>query len=157
MEGRHHMHIVEQIITSFIASAAFGIIFNVPRESLLKSGFVGMIGWLIYYLLTFYGVDEIPSTVASAFFIAIISQIHAKIYRTPIIIFTVAGIIPLVPGGTAYDAMRNFVENNYNEAISLAAKAFMISGSIAIGIVFSEVINQIIRQSKLNAKAKYRP
>jgi uncharacterized membrane protein YjjB (DUF3815 family) len=33
----------------------------------------------------------------------------------------------------------------------------MISGSIAIGIVFSEVINQIIRQSKLNAKAKYRP
>jgi uncharacterized membrane protein YjjB (DUF3815 family) len=53
--------------------------------------------------------------------------------------------------------MRNFVENNYNEAISLAAKAFMISGSIAIGIVFSEVINQIIRQSKLNAKAKYRP
>ncbi|WP_440971532.1 threonine/serine exporter family protein [Priestia megaterium] len=151
------MHIVEQIITSFIASAAFGIIFNVPRESLLKSGFVGMIGWLIYYLLTFHGVDEIPSTVASAFFIAIISQIYAKIYRTPIIIFTVAGIIPLVPGGTAYDAMRNFVENNYNEAISLAAKAFMISGSIAIGIVFSEVINQIIRQSKLNAKAKYRP
>ena len=108
-------------------------------------------------MLTFYGVDEIPSTVASAFFIAIISQIYAKIYRTPIIIFTVAGIIPLVPGGTAYDAMRNFVENNYNEAISLAAKAFMISGSIAIGIVFSEVINQIIRQSKLNAKAKYRP
>jgi len=149
--------IIEQIITSFIASAAFGIIFNVPRESLLKCGFVGMIGWLIYFLMTMYNIDEVPSTVASAFFIAIISQIYAKVYRMPIIIFTVAGIIPLVPGGIAYDAMRNFVENDYNTAISLAAKAFMISGSIAIGIVFSEVVNQIIRQSKLNVKAKYRP
>ncbi|TYR80242.1 threonine/serine exporter [Priestia megaterium] len=151
------MSIIEQTITSFIASAAFGIIFNVPRESLLKCGFVGMVGWLIYFLMTLNGMDEVLSTVASAFFIAIISQIYAKIYRTPIIIFTVAGIIPLVPGGIAYDAMRNFVENDYNTAISLAAKAFMISGSIAIGIVFSEVINQLIRQSKLNAKAKYRP
>ncbi|KSU87162.1 threonine/serine exporter family protein [Priestia flexa] len=151
------MTIIEQIITSFIASAAFGIIFNVPRESLLKCGFVGMIGWLIYFLMTMYNIDEVPSTVASAFFIAIISQIYAKVYRMPIIIFTVAGIIPLVPGGIAYDAMRNFVENDYNTAISLAAKAFMISGSIAIGIVFSEVVNQIIRQSKLNVKAKYRP
>ncbi|AQX53108.1 threonine/serine exporter family protein [Priestia flexa] len=151
------MTIIEQIITSFIASAAFGIIFNVPRESLLKCGFVGMIGWLIYFLMTMYNIDEVPSTVASAFFIAIISQIYAKVYRMPIIIFTVAGIIPLVPGGIAYDAMRNFVENDYNTAISLAAKAFMISGSIAIGIVFSEVVNQVIRQSKLNVKAKYRP
>ncbi len=151
------MTTIEQIITSFIASAAFGIIFNVPRESLLKCGFVGMIGWLIYFLMTMYNIDEVPSTVASAFFIAIISQIYAKVYRMPIIIFTVAGIIPLVPGGIAYDAMRNFVENDYNTAISLAAKAFMISGSIAIGIVFSEVVNQIIRQSKLNVKAKYRP
>nr|WP_277717182.1 threonine/serine exporter family protein [Priestia flexa]WEZ08903.1 threonine/serine exporter family protein [Priestia flexa] len=151
------MTIIEQIITSFIASAAFGIIFNVPRESLLKCGFVGMIGWLIYFLMTMYNIDEVPSTVASTFFIAIISQIYAKVYRMPIIIFTVAGIIPLVPGGIAYDAMRNFVENDYNTAISLAAKAFMISGSIAIGIVFSEVVNQVIRQSKLNVKAKYRP
>lgn len=92
------MTIIEQIITSFIASAAFGIIFNVPRESLLKCGFVGMIGWLIYFLMTMYNIDEVPSTVASAFFIAIISQIYAKVYRMPIIIFTVAGIIPLVPG-----------------------------------------------------------
>ena len=29
------------------------------------------------------------------------------------IIFSVAGIIPLVPGGTAYNAMRNIVEKDY--------------------------------------------
>jgi hypothetical protein len=30
----------------------------------------------------------------------------------------------------------------------------MISGSIAVGLIFSEVINQIIRNAKLNPKAK---
>ncbi|KIL49508.1 threonine/serine exporter family protein [Jeotgalibacillus soli] len=145
--------IAAQLVTSFIAAAAFGIIFNAPKESLIKCGLVGMIGWIVYFMLAFYGVDEVVATVSAAFIIAVISQVYAKLYKTPVIIFTVAGIIPLVPGGIAYNAMRNFVTNDYNMAINLAAKAFMISGAIAMGIILSEVINQLIRQSKLNSKA----
>lgn len=144
------MYIIEQIITSFIASAAFGIIFNAPRESLVKCGTVGMVGWVIYFVMTVKGMDIVLATVTASFIIAVLSQVYSKIYKTPVIIFSVAGIIPLVPGGMAYDAMRNFVQNDYNAAISLAAKAFMISGSIAIGLIFSEVINQVIRNRKLS-------
>lgn len=140
----------EQIVTSFIATGAFGIIFNIPRQSLLKCGLVGMIGWMIYFLLTFNKMDVVIATFVAAFSIGVMSQIYAKIYRTPSIIFSVSGIIPLVPGGIAYDAMRQFVENDYNLAITLAAKAFMISGAIAFGLVFSEVINQVIRKAKMN-------
>jgi uncharacterized membrane protein YjjB (DUF3815 family) len=50
----------------------------------------------------------------------------------------------------AHNAMRNFVENDYNIAVALAAKAFMISGAIAFGLVFSEVINQVIRRARIN-------
>src|SRR5574342_758934 len=135
------MTYVEQLITSFIASAAFGIIFNAPKESLFKCGFSGMIGWIVYYGLDYNGFGTVFATLMASFLIAVVSQVFAKAYRTPVIIFSVAGIIPLVPGGLAYDAMRNFVENNYNIAISLAAKASMISGAIAVGLVFSEVIN----------------
>jgi uncharacterized membrane protein YjjB (DUF3815 family) len=107
-----------------------------------------MVGWIAYILLSNGGIDIVLATVIASFIVAVISQYFAKTYKTPIIIFTVAGIIPLVPGGLAYDAMRNFVENDYNMAINLAAKAFMISGSIAMGLVFSEAINQAIRKSK---------
>ncbi|RIW33322.1 threonine/serine exporter [Bacillus salacetis] len=144
------MYIIEQIITSFIASAAFGVIFNAPKESLVKCGSVGMFGWIIYIVMTMNGMDIVLATVTASFLIAVLSQIFSKFYKTPVIIFSVAGIIPLVPGGMAYDAMRNFVQNDYNAAISLAAKAFMISGSIAIGLIFSEVINQVIRNRKLS-------
>jgi uncharacterized membrane protein YjjB (DUF3815 family) len=143
------MTIIEQLITSFIASAAFVIIFNGPKRSLFHCGLVGMVGWIFYFLLEANGVDMVLATVIASFSIAIASQYFAKKYKTPVIIYSVAGIIPLVPGGIAYNAMRNFVQNDYNLAINLAAKAFMISGSIAIGLVFSEVINQIIRKSKL--------
>jgi len=144
------MFILVHLITSFIASAAFGVIFNVPKSALLKCGFVGMVGWIIYITLeSLYHVDAMLATVVASAFISIISQTFAKIYKTPIIVFNISGIIPLVPGGMAYDAMRHFVENDYNMAVQLAAKAFMISGSIAIGLVFSEVINQMIRKIKI--------
>jgi uncharacterized membrane protein YjjB (DUF3815 family) len=139
--------LIEQLITSFIASAAFGIIFNAPVKSLIKCGLVGMVGWMIYIGLYQYTVDSVFSSLIASFFIAVICQYFAKVYKTPVIIFNVSGIIPLVPGGLAYDAMRQVVENDYNAAIPLAAKAFMISGAVAIGLVLSEVINQIIRKS----------
>jgi uncharacterized membrane protein YjjB (DUF3815 family) len=144
--------IYEQLITSFIATATFGIIFNVPKESLIKCGLVGMFGWMIYIFLEMTGINPVLATLCASFFIAVISQIFSKRFKTPVIIFSIVGIIPLVPGGLAYDAMRHFVENDYNTAIALAAKATTISGALAIGLVFSEVVNQSIRESKLNPK-----
>ncbi|XXM74373.1 threonine/serine exporter family protein [Lysinibacillus sphaericus] len=148
------MFIINHLVTSFIAAAAFGIIFNAPKKSLFKCGIVGMLGWVIYMLMFLNETDAVLATLLASFVVAVISQFFAKMYKTPVIIFSVAGIIPLVPGGLAYDAMRNFVENDYNAAITLAAKAFMISGSIAVGLIFSEVINQIIRNARFNASAR---
>jgi uncharacterized membrane protein YjjB (DUF3815 family) len=141
-----NLEILGQLITSFLATGAFGILFNAPKETLVKCGLIGMGGWLIYYLLERYSNDAIFATLAATIFIAVLSQELAKFYKTPVIIFSVAGLIPLVPGGLAYDAMRNFVENNYNAALGSAAKVLMLAGAIAFGLVFSEVINQVIRK-----------
>ncbi|MGG0285736.1 threonine/serine exporter family protein [Peribacillus butanolivorans] len=133
-----------QLITSFIASAAFGVIFNVPKNSLFQCGCVGMLGWALYFLLVENEINSIIATLAAAFIVAVISQYFAKRYKTPITIFNVSGIIPLVPGGLSYDAMKHFVENDFNIAVQLATKAFMLAGAIALGLIFAEVINQLI-------------
>lgn len=103
------MAVLAQAITSFIATGAFGILFNAPKESLIKCGLIGMGGWLIYFLLEDYSDNAILATLAATIFIAVLSQELAKFYKTPVIIFSVAGIIPLVPGGLAYDADRKSV------------------------------------------------
>ncbi|MEH7109983.1 threonine/serine exporter family protein [Bacillus sp. JJ1764] len=140
------MEIVGQMVTSFIATGAFGILFNAPKKTLIKCGLIGMGGWVLYYILEDFTNNAVLATLAATIFIAVLSQQLAKFYKTPVIIFSVAGIIPLVPGGMAYDAMRNFVENDYNAAIALAAKVLMLAGVIAFGLVFSEVINQVTKK-----------
>jgi uncharacterized membrane protein YjjB (DUF3815 family) len=141
--------IITQLLMSFIATAAFAVLFNVPRGTLIQCGFVGMLGWFLYISFLQISMNPIMATLIASFVVAVTSQIFAKVYKTPIIVFSVSGIIPLVPGGLAYDAMRNVVENQYDLAVQLAAKAFMLSGAIAIGLVFSEVINHVIRKSRL--------
>ena len=139
---------ITHLITSFVATASFGVLFNAPKKSLLKCGFVGMAGWLVYILLVNKQFDAVVASLIASSIIAFISLFFAKMYKTPVIIFSVSGIIPLVPGGLAYDAMRHFVENDYNSAMQLAAKAFMISGAIAVGLVVSEVLYQIFYKLK---------
>lgn len=146
---------IEQLITSFVAVVGFVIIINAPVKSLFKCGLVGMIGWLIYfYLVEYHQVDSVPASFAAAFVLTIISHFFARKYKTPVIIFIVGGIIPLVPGGLAYSAMRHFVINDYNMAIQLAAKVVLIAGAIAMGIVFSEVFNQVNRNLMMRFKRK---
>lgn len=135
---------LEQFVMSFIAAAGFGIIFNVPRKTLIQGGLTGALGWLAYLYFENLRFDQVFATFMAAFLVAVLSHILAKVYKTPMIIFSVAGIIPLVPGGLAYDAMRHVAQHEYTAAIELAAKAFMISGSIAMGLIFSEVMNQVL-------------
>lgn len=139
------MEFLLQIIFSFIATACFGVIFNAPTRALPFCGIVGSIGWTVYYLLMkIEGVTEIEASFLGAFIVALVAQIFARKFKTPMIIFNVAGIIPLVPGGVAYNTMRSIMEQNYNLGVQNGMRVFMISGAIAMGLVFAEVIVQLI-------------
>ncbi|WP_047983749.1 threonine/serine exporter family protein [Ornithinibacillus californiensis] len=136
--------ILAQLITSFVASAGFGILFNAPKKVLVQCGLNGMVGWIVYYVLVERGMDTVPATILAAMLVAMISRFFSKIYKTPIIIFNVSGIIPLVPGGMAYNAMRSVVQNDYLLAFQYSTKVMLLAGGIAMGLMFSEVVNQIM-------------
>lgn len=138
--------IVVHVITSFVASAAFGLLFYAPLQSIFQCGFIGMMGWMTYVFCSMV-LDPVTSTLAASFVVTIIGHIFSKAYRTPIIVYSVSGIIPLVPGGLAYDAMRQFVQEAYAEALVAAAQAFLLSGSIAVGLLCSEVIHQVLKNA----------
>ncbi|MFJ7934202.1 threonine/serine exporter family protein [Sporosarcina sp. NPDC096371] len=145
---------VIQAVLSFLAAAGFGIIFNAPRKMLFYCGFVGMTGWLIYSTFNQYSGDPVQASFLGAFAVAIVAHLFAKRFKMPMIIFSVAGIIPLVPGGMAYNAMRHIVENDYITSISFASRAFMVSGAIAMGLVFAEVMIQLIFKTSMRRKKR---
>ncbi|MFJ5766180.1 threonine/serine exporter family protein [Lysinibacillus sp. NPDC093210] len=154
------MDIFVQLIVSFFSTAGIAIIFNVPRKTLFHCGFVGVIGWMIYYLLTEHSMDVVDASFFSSFIIAIVAHLYARRFKMPMIIFIVAGIIPLVPGGMAYNAMRNVVEDDYLQGLQYGLKAFLITGAIVMGLVFAEVLMQFVfravRSSKSTLQRTYR-
>ena len=138
---------LQPLYTSLLATISFGIIFNIPKRTLISAGIIGMIGWGIYtYLITVSNYEMIFATFLAALFVAFFSQILAKFHKIPVTVLSVSGIIPLVPGGIAYDSMRNFIENDYATAIMLATETMLISGAIAFGLIFSGIISQTIKR-----------
>ncbi|MEG0259150.1 MAG: threonine/serine exporter family protein, partial [Lysinibacillus sp.] len=111
------MDFIIQFIMSFLATACFGVIFNTPRNIILHSGLVGATGWMIYYILAEQGIDVVEASFFGAFVVAIVAHIYARRFKIPMLIFSVAGIIPLVPGGMAYNTMRNVVEDDYFQGL----------------------------------------
>lgn len=85
-----------QLITSFIAAASFCILFN-ARGALLQCGLAGMVGWILYLELD-ERWDTVIATFAATVVVGVISQFFARSFKMPVIIFSVGGIIPLVPG-----------------------------------------------------------
>ena len=143
-----------QAVLSFLAAAGFGILFNAPRKMLFHCGSVGMAGWLIYRAFYEWSADPMQSSFLGAFAVALVAHIFARKFGMPMIIFSVPGIIPLVPGGMAYNAMRHIVENDFLAGISYASGAFMVSGAIAMGLVFAEVMFQLFFRSVAHRKRK---
>lgn len=125
-----------QFSFSFLATAAFAVITNVPRRSLICCGLSGAFGSLLGSL----GV-------------AFISDLFSKRLKMPVTIFNIPGMVPLVPGGLAYQAVRNLVTESYREAAHYAVQAIMIAGAIALGLVLSEVFNHNIRNFKVKRDA----
>jgi len=121
--------------SSFITTLAYGMLFNAPVRTLLASGIVGMVGWGILSVLPLYGAAETFSTFAAATFVSISSQMLSIRFKVPSTNFSVAGIIPLVPGSLAYRSMLAFVSNEYLEGITLATRTMMKAGAIAAGLI----------------------
>ena len=138
-----------------MATACFGIIFNVPPKTFVHCGLVGALGWIIYYALTEQGMDVVEASFFGSFVIAIVAHMYARRFKMPMLIFSVAGIIPLVPGGMAYNSMRNIVEDDYLQGLQYGLKAFLITGAIVIGLVFAEVFMQLVFRAMRASKAKF--
>ncbi|OCA88152.1 hypothetical protein A8F94_10080 [Bacillus sp. FJAT-27225] len=137
-----------QLLTNFIVSGAFAVLFNVPVKNILQCCVVGMVGRLLHSSLMNHDYNTVQATLIAALSIGIVSRIFARIYKTPVIVFSISGILPLVPGGLAYEATRNFVEDHYNLAIQFSVKAIMTAGSIAVGLVLAEAIMIILKIRK---------
>ncbi len=124
-----------QFIFSLIAAISFGILTNVERKQLKYCGLIGGISWSVFYLLQTCGVNLILCYFFSACSIQFLSLLFARIVKVASTTFSVASLVSIVPGGSAYSVIRYFVENNTKVALAYLLQTFEITISISIGFI----------------------
>lgn len=145
-----------QVIAAVFATYGFGIIFNVKKEKNIFGSFGAGIAWLIYSLLSENGFTYFIAYTAASATITIYSEIFSRSLKVPTVAFLYPSMIPLVPGGGIYYTMYYIVQNDVSLAVEKGIETFIISGSIAIGILsvstFSQVFYYIVKRKEYNYK-----
>lgn len=138
---------------SAVAALGFAVLFNVPRRTLSGCAIGGAIGHALRTLLmTEAGWTIELATLISAAVIGFLGEFFARRWRTPVTIFTVPGVIPMVPGSFAFGTMISLLElTNLGvfggtpvlvEASVNFIKTGLILGAIAGGIAAPSLLFQ---------------
>lgn len=133
-----------QVVIAFFGSIFPAILFNIDRRKIGWAGLSGALGWFIYLLVNNNVHNAIAATFVGAVVVGCYSEALARKLKTPAFEFLIPGIFPLVPGFTAYTALRHIVESNMSEAFSKGILALAVGGSIGFGIMLSTAIFKFI-------------
>ena len=137
------------ILFAFIATVAFGKLFNTPHRALILGGLVGAIGFAFYIgMKDILGYSSMLSNFTGAIVISIISEIFARIFKEPVTVFSIPGIIPLVPGLPLYRAMNYFMLNAYNVGMEKLVQASLDATAIALGILLISSMARLFKTRK---------
>lgn len=126
-----------QILYGFLAAAGFGILFNVPKNSIIASGMVGAIGWLGYLMVMSMYTSPIIATFVASVLIGVMGEVFAKKFKNPSTIFIIPGIIPLVPGITSYKTIIALIDGDNGLALSLGILTMGLAIAISSGLIFA--------------------
>ena len=123
-----------QFFLAGIGTLSFAILFACPRRCLSYCALVGAVGWLGYELLTLLGADAATASLLAVIPLTLLTRVFAITQKTPVTVFLLSGIFPLVPGAGIYYTAYYFIQGNNALALSNGITTFKIAVALATGI-----------------------
>ncbi|MDD3026167.1 MAG: threonine/serine exporter family protein [Aliarcobacter skirrowii] len=126
-----------QAVFAAIASLGFAMVFNVPKHTLKYCAFGGAItyNFRTIFLELDFGI-ELATFLASAI-IGVVALYWSRKYKVPRPVYTVASIIPVLPGTYAFNAMVTLISINRFGAKPELVELFIHDGLKSISILFA--------------------
>lgn len=137
---------VIQVVTAFIISGGFSVLYNVRGKHILINSLGGALAWAIYLFLSAMGGGLFWNFFGSTAVIAALCYALAKVIKAPVTIMLVPMIITLIPGGLLYRTVYNIITGNlkaaegyfYELCLELSGINFAIISVAALsGIIYS--------------------
>ena len=134
---------VLQIITGFLGTLGFGILFNVRGVRLLVASIGGLLSWFLFVVLSNFIGSEAVNFFLVALLVSIFAEIMARILKTPATVFATLSIIPLIPGSSLYYTMAYAFESDLSSFIIKAADTLKLAAALALGIITAITLTKI--------------
>ena len=145
--------IAVQIVSSYLGSLGFSLLFNLKGKRLLWASLGGTLSWAIYLVVEALSRNLFLCGVISAMVATAYSEIFARILKTPKTAFIFPAIVPMVPGGSLYYTMSHIISGNMEEALRYATSTLSMAIALAFGIVVVILWVKVIKRYKQNKKA----
>jgi len=128
------LSVLLQVVSAFLGVVSLAVLFHVPRKYLLPAGLTGAGGWLLELLIMNQTENAMMSAFLSAAFVAVISQLLARIFKAPVTVYLVPGILPLVPGVGMYRMVYYLLQENGEAASYYFSYTLQVAGMIALAV-----------------------
>ena len=127
-------------LSSLIGTIGFALIFKISLKRLYIVSIGGVFTYAFYELAYFFTENCLFATFVASVFMAIFSEICARGFRAPAVVFLFPCAIPIVPGGALYNSMYNLLKNNPIEFLNNLSITGQVILGIALGLSVSSVI-----------------
>lgn len=136
--------IIFQVVSAFIGVVTLAVLFQVPKEYLLFAGITGAGGWFVELVMMEVSESPILSAFWASLFVAVLSQIFARVSKAPVTVYLVTGILPLVPGVGMYRTVYYLLQNNSELTSYYFSYTLQIAGMIALAIFVVDSFMKIL-------------
>lgn len=140
------MEALKQFLFSFLSTIGFSVFFSSPKNSIIHTGIIGGLGWIVYFMTFNISSNKIISSFFGALTVGLLGELLARYYKKPATVYITPGIISLVPGAGTYYTMLYLVENDFSKAAYLGTQTLFIAAAIAIAIIISSTFSRSIKR-----------
>jgi uncharacterized membrane protein YjjB (DUF3815 family) len=131
-------------LCTIISVTGFSLIFQVPKKALPWAALAGLISWAVFRQFESARYMVLASFLSS-FSVGALSLILGSIFRTPSQVYSVPGILALLPGMLALSSFRSLAAGRSDGGIQTAFQVTLIAGTIVFGLFFARIPYAIIR------------
>jgi uncharacterized membrane protein YjjB (DUF3815 family) len=142
--------LIEYLINAIFAAIpaiGFGMVFNVPKNTLIYCGFGGAIAYTSRAFLMNINISIELATFIASTIVGVVALYWSRKYIIPRPVYTIASIIPLLPGTYAFSAVIELINMNAHgvtpELISIfvenSLKTITILGGIGFGLAIPSI------------------
>lgn len=135
-----------RIFGAFLAIYSFAYLIETPKRYVLRAGLVGAFASLVYNVGVNVELGEVLASFLSALAVAFLSHTFARIFKAPVTLFLIAGILPTVPGTGMYQTVHYIIEGNQEMTAYYLTQTLEIAGVIALAIFIMDTVFGLLKR-----------